>query len=238
MKHTDMQNLLITQAELMGVGVSRSEAEKQIQFLCWLASRNESISLTAISEPGQAVTLHTVDALSAVPELEAVAPGAILDLGTGGGVPGIPLAIHTSRSTVLLDSIKKKVGVLNNYLDEARISAVAIAERAEDHAATHRANYAAVVARAVAGLPSLVELAAPLLRPSGHLICYKGDPLDAEIVAGRRAAEMCGMQEVSIRKLELPDSAGRRSVITYSRIGEGHIKLPRAVGKAQKRPLA
>ncbi len=229
---------LIQQAMAIGVAVSMPEALKHIEFLDWLLEQNTKLNLTAITSMQPGIALHLVDSLAAVQEIERIPPGPVLDLGTGGGLPGIPLAIHTGRHFALLDATEKKAAALQEYLRASGLDACAVAGRAEEYAVENPGAYAGVVARAVTSLPSLVELASPLLQHGGMLVCLKGDPEADEIQRGERAAAICGLAPRSVRRLELPGNRETRTIVTYVRTGEPSIDLPRRVGRAQKKPLA
>lgn len=229
---------LIEQAAAVGVEVSEAEAHRHLRFLAWLLEQNSKLNLTAIKLPEQAITLHLVDSLAAAPEIKEMISGSILDLGTGGGLPGVPLAIHTSLPFTLLDATEKKAGALRSYVAVDNLEITVRSGRAEEYARECPAAYAGVVARAVTSLPSLVELASPLLVLGGRLVCLKGDPSDDEILRGERAAGLCGMRMIPVRTLALPKNAGARTIVTYEKTGEPQISIPRRVGKAQKQPLA
>jgi 16S rRNA (guanine527-N7)-methyltransferase len=200
---------------------------------------NQVINLTRITQRESAVRMHLLDALMALPELLEAAEGPILDLGSGGGIPGVPLAFATGRETVLLDSVSKKgravQGILKSEFPDSRISVSP--ERAEEHARTCAGRYAAVVARAVAPLPSLVELAAPLLLSGGTLIALKGVPDADELASGRRVAELTGMYEAGVRRTTLPGGEERRTIVSYTKSGASKVRLPRRSGLAQHSPL-
>jgi 16S rRNA (guanine527-N7)-methyltransferase len=110
--------------------------------------------------------------------------------------------------------------------------------RAEDLARGAGETFAAVVARAVAPLPSLVELASPLLIDDGLLIALKGRPETVEIASGVDAARTVGMKEVSRRTLTLPDGGEARTIFVYRKIERSRLNLPRRTGLAQNSPLA
>ena len=95
-----------------------------------------------------------------------------------------------------------------------------------------------MVARAVSSLPSLVELASPLLQDGGVLVCLKGRVPQAELDCGRKAAAKCGLSELGAREFVLPGGGEQRAVVSYRKTGDSAVPLPRRVGLAQKRPLA
>ena len=240
MKHID-GDLLVLQAlcKQLDVEISAEEARNLIEYLDQLLEANQRINLTRITDRGAAIRLHLVDSLAAAPEVRAATPGPLCDIGTGGGFPGVPLALVSARPAVLLDSVGKKAAAVDALLRDCIWASDmhAVAARAEQHAREHASRYAVVTARAVAPLPSLVELAAPLLKQSGVLVALKGAPTRDELDAGDRAASKVGMRRVGLRELVLPEGNEHRVIVTYQRFGKPKIALPRREGLAQHSPL-
>jgi 16S rRNA (guanine527-N7)-methyltransferase len=150
-------------------------------LLAWTAA----VNLTAIRDPDLAVSGHLLDSLAAVPLLRAAGVRRLLDLGSGGGYPGLPLALALPADDVLLvDSIAKKAAFLEVAAratgsgDRVRVAATRAETLAADRA--DRERWPAVTVRAVASLPELVELAFPLLAPGGILVAWKRSTLGDE----------------------------------------------------------
>lgn len=171
-------------------------------LLAW----TESINLTSIRDPAEVARLHVLDSLSAVGPLRRRGIGRFVDIGTGGGFPGIPLAVALPADRALLvESIRKKAGFLDVAVQAIGIDGrvAVVADRAESLARDprDRERWPAVTARAVAALAELLELAFPLLLPRGILVAWKRGALDSEI----RAAEAL-----------LPDLGGGRIEVVAS----------------------
>ena len=154
-------------------------------LLAW----TEAINLTAIREPAAVALEHVVDSLTALSFLRQMDARAILDLGSGGGFPGLPLALAMPAGRALfVESVGKKATFLGAALDAlgSRPRFAVAATRAETLARDphHREHWPVVTARAVAALPELVELALPLLAPGGVLVAWKR----SIVVEGRAAA--------------------------------------------------
>lgn len=201
---------------------------------------NKTTNLTRIAEWDEAMRLHVVDSLMCLPEINEAPKGSVVDIGSGAGYPGIPLAIVTGRRVVLLESINKKASFLEAAVRELRLGKVSVlAQRAEEAALLpeNRGSYSIVVARAVTSLGSLVELASPFLASGGVLVALKGSPEEAELAAARRTAAHVGMSEASIRRAVLPEGGEQRTFVTYVRTGKPKIRLPRRTGLAQRNPL-
>jgi 16S rRNA (guanine527-N7)-methyltransferase len=169
----------------------------------------------------------------------ASVPGRILDVGTGAGFPGVPLAIASRRVAVLLDSVAKKTAAVRVALAECHLEGItAVSERAEDYARETPRQFAVVLARAVAPLSALLELGAPFLSDGGRLVLLKGRPAEDEIDAADRVAGIVGVARIGTRDFCLPFSGEQRTVFSYVRTGPSNVALPRRVGLAQRRPLA
>ena len=242
MKHSSRTELLQTLREqlgTLGVAMPSEMSERSVDFLMTILRLNTTLNLTRITDPTTAVRLHLADSLSAYPEVSAAPRGRLLDVGTGGGFPGAPLAIATGRSATLLDSVGKKAAATECALRECHVEGVsALGGRAEALALEKPATFAVVVARAVAPLPSLVELAAPLLVEGGRLVALKGSPSDDEIDSGDKVAALVGLRRDGMRSLTLPGGDERRTIVWYVKEGPGSVALPRRVGQAQHNPLA
>jgi 16S rRNA (guanine527-N7)-methyltransferase len=163
-------------------------------LLAW----NEAINLTAIRDPAAIAIRHVIDSLTGLAILRDRRVDRFIDLGSGGGFPGVPLAAALPADRALLiDSIGKKVRFLTTVVEAVGLGAHVAAEaaRSESLAAGHddRGRWPAVTARAIAPLAELIELAFPLLQGSGILVAWKrGDPADpaelgGELAAARRA---------------------------------------------------
>jgi len=231
------------QSELadLGLQVSPAQQEWMLEYLLSLLEANSRINLTRITDPEDAIRLHLVDSLTVLPELHDAPPGAVLDIGSGGGFPGVPLAAATGRDVVLLDSVAKKMTAVASVLDlmPALCARITLSSRrAEQLSVAPGEGFAVVVARAVAPLPSLVELAAPLLLKGGLLVALKGSPEEAEFTSGSAVAVMVGLRETGRRKLALPNSGELRTIVVYEKIGRASVNLPRRTGLAQNSPLA
>ncbi len=168
------------------------------RYVALLLAGNERMNLTRVVEPESVARLHLLDALAALPLLDRLAPRQAVDLGSGGGVPGIPLAIaRPDVAWVLVDSVGRKAAFLRETAAALELARVTVAgERAESlgRDPRYRERAQLVTARACAPLPVLVELAMPLLAIGGALIAWKG-PLaadDGEVRAGARALAILG----------------------------------------------
>jgi 16S rRNA (guanine527-N7)-methyltransferase len=184
--------------------------------------------LTAIVDPEEARRVHIDDALAAVPLLE---DGPLIDVGSGGGSPGIPLAwARPDLDVVLLESSRRKCEFLERAAgDFPNVSVVRA--RAEEHARdAGRDAYATAVARALAPPPVAAEWCLPLVRPGGVLVLYAGEQsLALNRVAGTIGAT--GPEEVAVA------GSTRRRLLVFRKVEPTPERFPRRTGLARKRPL-
>lgn len=204
-----------------------------------LATRSQ-LNLISESTAQDSLRLHVADSLAAAPEVQGAQ--SILDIGSGAGYPGIPLAAASMARVTLVESRAKRARFLEAVLERLRplgFSGAVVNERAESNAAIDSVGSVdAVVARALAPLPTIVELAAPFLSQGGRLIAFKGNIESAELERGDSAGEMVGLGERSLREFRLPGRGEHRQLVVYRRTGEPTIELPRREGRATKSPLA
>lgn len=201
---------------------------------------NKVTNLTRITDWDQGQLLHVEDSLVGLSEVNEAPDGWYADLGTGGGFPGIPLAICTGRDALLVDSVGKKTKALDSIVAELGLSdhVATYTGRAEELALEHPGEFSVITARALSALPSLLELAAPLLKRGGRLVCYKGRPKEEEIEAAVSLEKKLGMKLLSQREALLSDDETQRVILVFEKVKMQKIKLPRRVGMAQRHPLA
>jgi 16S rRNA (guanine527-N7)-methyltransferase len=205
-------------------------------LLAWTAA----INLTAIRDPEAAATAHVLDSLSAVPLLRRLGVARFLDLGSGGGLPGIPLAAALGIDATLAEPIGKKAGFLRVALAatglDARVSVDARRAEALATEPAHRGRWPAVTARAVASTGELVELAFPLLAPGGRLVAWKRGDLAAELAGAERAMAALGGGELEVQPVSARDLPGH--VLVVARRAGGHVpgEFPRDPAARRRRP--
>ena len=208
-------------------------------YLEAILRKNETLNLTTIRSLDEGMLLHVEDSLAALDELAAAPEGRLADLGSGGGFPGVPLAVTSERDVLLVDSTKKKIDAVLTITEELGIKGVAgFAGRIEELALEQPESFAVATARALAPLPSLLELACPLLQMGGQLIAYKSAHAEEEMERAQSLEEKLGMKLVSTRELMLSDGVTPRCVYVFEKVAEPQVKLPRRSGMAQKRPYA
>lgn len=205
-------------------------------YLDKVLKANQSINLTRVTDIDQAILLHLEDSLAVSEEFSKAPDGLYADLGSGGGFPGVPLALSFNRKTLLVDSVKKKMTVVSNILSEMNLSNLVETYdgRIEELAKERPKAFSVLTARALTSLPSLLELASPLLQQEGILIALKSkeeDDFDNVSLENK-----LGMRKVNKRSCHLSDGVTYRTVYTFEKYKDPEVKLPRRLGMAQKRP--
>lgn len=198
---------------------------------------NEKVNLTRVDTFESGKILHIEDSLSALDEFEKAPAGPYADLGSGGGYPGVVLSIATGRDVLLVDSVSKKMSVLDGIISQLGLGdqVSTYKGRIESLSIEQPSGFSVLTARALTGLASLIELASPLLCRGGIIICYKSVQYEEELEHALSIQDKLGMKHVSTRVFSLSDGTPR-SIIVFEKIGEPLVKLPRRPGMAQKRP--
>ncbi len=196
-----------------GVLVDALEGQLRL-MLAWTAW----VNLTAIREAEQAARLHVLDSLAAVHVLRDRGVDAFVDIGTGAGYPGLPLALALpARRALLVDSVAKKTRFVSTAIDAVGASGTveAWAGRAEDLSRdpAHRGRWPGVLARAVADLAEVAEVALPLLDVGGVLVAWKREPVGEELAAARTRIGDAGGGRAHVERVDLEGLEGHRLVV-------------------------
>lgn len=231
-------------AELRAAGIELDGAAcaRLAEFVAGLLAENERINLTAARSAAQVWREHVCDSLAVLPWLRAAGAVRLLDLGSGGGLPGLVLAcVCPAAEVTVLDATRKKVDALGRLIGRvglARVQAVWGRAEALAHEAAYREAYDVVTARAVAPLPALIEYAAGFVRPGGEGWFYKSAGAAAQ-ERGRAAsaAAACRLAAAGELRYRLPGEDAERVVLRYRKTGVLPAELPRRPGRAKKRPL-
>lgn len=229
----------------MGVNLnsidSLSDNQKDLikKHLECVIEANKVTNLTRIDSMDSGMLLHIEDSLAALEEADKAPAGKYIDLGSGGGFPGFPLAIATGRKTTLIDARQRKIELLNEFAEQLNLSdqVVAVHSRIEEFSRTHKNQYSLVTARALSKLSILLELASPLLKQGGRLICYKARMEESEFEHAKKISKQVGFSLVSLDEYFLSDGETFRTLVVFEKIGPSKIKLPRRDGFAQNKPL-
>lgn len=232
-------------ARALGYGIQLSPAQQE-QFETYyrlLSEWNARFNLTAITAYDDVQRKHFLDSLTAAPLLQAASPEGkrLLDVGSGAGLPGVPLAIvFPSLRVTLLEATGKKVQFLNALVGALGLANTDVVPgRAEEMARTPqgREQYDLVTARAVAPLRTLVEYTLPLARVGGMVVAYKATEAEAETNGARRAIDKLGGRVRAIVPVTLGDAAETRRLVVIDKVKPTPVQYPRAGGLPKNKPL-
>lgn len=218
-------------------------AQRMVRYHQLLADWNTRMNLTGDTDFETSIDRHYTDSLAPLREAALFPAGAsLIDVGSGAGFPGLPLAIaRPDLQVTLLDSLMKRIAFLQAVVDDLQLPNVQLVHsRAEDggKAPEWRERYDIAVARAVAPLPVLCELLLPFVRVGGRMICYKGPSAAEELEAGAKAARMLGggpMERIAVPLPAQPE--WQHCLLTCEKKVKTVRQYPRKAGTPSRSPL-
>ena len=236
-----MIDLLLRRAEAAGIPLTAEQAEKFALYHRMLVEANARFNLTRVpDDAAEAVDRNYLDCIA---PLGAGLPAGVvraIDVGSGAGFPGIPLAICLPEVRfVLLDSLGKRVEFLRSVIDALGLNAEALHLRAEDGARRPelREAFDLATARAVAPLNLLAEYLLPFVRVGGHMLAYKGPGLDAERAEAEFAFQTLGGRFARAEAVSIPGRDWNHCLAWIEKTAPTPDRYPRKSGKPEKSPL-
>ncbi len=225
----------------LNIDLSQVQIEKFIKYKELLKEWNEKINITAITEDDEIDIKHFLDSLTPVTTKLFENNIKVIDIGTGGGFPGLPLKIYNEGLKVtLLDSLNKRIVFLNEVIKALELSDIeAVHGRAEElgRKAEYREKYDISISRAVASLNTLSEYCIPFVKVGGYFISMKGPDVEEELKEAEKGIKLLGGRIVKVEAIKIPQSDIIHSLIIIEKIKETPTKYPRAGGKPKKNPL-
>ncbi|MCE9590385.1 MAG: 16S rRNA (guanine(527)-N(7))-methyltransferase RsmG [Planctomycetes bacterium] len=228
--------------EKLGVKLPDGAIDRLALYLALLLDANERFNLTGIREPEAAWRRHIIDSLTVLPGLEEFAAGArMIDVGSGGGLPGIPLAIaRPDMEFTLLEATGKKANFLRECAKEIPLPNVSVVQdRAENvgQAKKHREAYDAAVCRALGPMRELLEYTLPLVKVEGLLFVMKGPKVEEELGPAADAMTQLGAGEFRVHEA-YPEGFGQNTVIVViEKASPTPRAFPRLPGVPRQTPL-
>ena len=238
---TAFEEILAARAAEAGIPLTAEQIGQFSVYHEMLLDWNTRMNLTALTAPEDVAVKHIIDSLTAYDAALFDGARTLIDVGTGAGLPGIPLAVYAPHLTVtLLDSLNKRVRFLTEVTAAMGLQNVrCIHARAEEAARTaeHRAAYDIAVSRAVARLPVLLEYTLPFVRVGGTLLALKGRAYAEEQKEARRAAEVLGGGRITARPVHLPGLDDVRAILMVTKERQTPAAYPRGGGAPTRRPI-
>ena len=202
---------------------------------------NEKINLTSITEDEEVIKKHFIDCIKAFSSDELKEAKTIIDVGTGAGFPGLPIAIMDENIEVtLLDSLNKRINFLQEVASKLSIDYIEfIHGRAEDFGKNedYREKFDIATARAVAGLPVLMEFCVPFIKIGGYFVCLKGPNANLELEESKKAMEVLGVEYIEKIDVKLPEIDLNHNILIFKKVKNTPSKYPRKAGKVSKNPI-
>ena len=229
----------------MNLPVLLSEEQKRSFYIFYqdLVEKNKVMNLTSITDEKDVILKHFADSIAlilAVPDLKEK-KYKTLDLGTGAGFPGIPLAItYPEMELTLADSLNKRILFIKEETEKLGLKNVkAVHTRAEDLAKdqAYREQYDLCVSRAVANLSTLSEYCIPFIHINGFFIPYKSGNVDEEIKVSSKAMQILKSKLENKILYSLPEDAGERTLLMIRKVDSTPKKYPRKAGLPSKEPI-
>ena len=215
--------------------------EKFDKYMKLVLKRNEEINLTAITDPEEFMVKHFEDSISIIEYPEYIEAKTVMDLGTGAGFPGVPLAISSDdKQFILVDSLNKRLKVIEEFCTQLDINNVkTVHGRAEELARNkqYRDSFDLVVSRAVANLTTLTELALPFVKVGGYFLSYKGPEAEEELASAGKAIQTLGGKYIETRETKMEKYGISHNIIVIKKVKPTPNNFPRKPGEAGRNPI-
>jgi len=227
-------------ATQLGINLTPGQLEKFEIYYRELIEWNKKVNLTAITGYEEVQVKHFLDSLTVI---TAINPDSLklIDIGTGAGMPGIPLKIVSPGiDLTLLEATTKKAKFLEHLIDRLELDKVVIViGRAEEigHDVQYREKFDVVLSRAVAALPTLVELTLPFCKVGDCFIAQKKGDIEKEIETSLKAIEVMGGKLREIKPVEIEGLDDKRCLVVIDKVRPTPLEYPRRPGMPAKKPI-
>ena len=217
--------------------IAEEQMKKYFFYMELLLEWNQKMNLTAITDPKEIILKHFVDSMTISPYIKQ--EKKVIDVGTGAGFPGIPLAIICpNTSFTLIDALNKRISFLKEVVTKLQLSNVVVEHaRAEDFAKENREKYDIATSRAVANLPVLLEYLLPFVKKEGKCICMKGPNIQEELDEAKKAITVLGGELEKVDYFHLRETEIERNNVVIKKIKNTPLQYPRKSGIPSKNPI-
>lgn len=224
----------------IGLNINDQQLEQFDIFYHLLIEKNKVMNLTAITDMEEVVKKHFVDSMALLNYI-SLDYLSVIDVGTGAGFPGLPLAIMCPDTNfLLLDSLNKRLKFIEEVIQNCSLSNVSLIHyRAEDGGRDPelRENFDVCVSRAVAHLSVLLEYCSPFVKPGGQFISYKSGDIMEELHSSEQAQKILSCEMNQLIQFDLMEEEISRSFVVFNKKKALSKKYPRQAGKAKREPL-
>jgi len=222
-----------------GFQISSEQEAQFIKYLELLQSWNEKLNLVADSSESEIISRHFLDSLEVTKYADFDSTTKVIDVGTGAGFPGLPLAIFTESHFTLVDSLNKRLVFLEHVIKELCLTnVVCVHSRFEDlaHNQIYREKFDYAVSRAVAPLNVLLEFTLPFLSNNGFLLAHKGSLLSDELLNAGKALSILKGNVVNVYDY-IDDKEIQRYIVKVQKMSSISNKFPRRPGTPKSTPI-
>lgn len=234
----EFKKVFLEEANKNNIKVSDREIENLYKYMIGIIEWNDKVNVTAITEEKLFIVKHFIDSLLINHYLQG--KEKIIDIGTGGGFPGIPLKIlNKDKKFVLIDSVNKKLNVIRDLSEKIELENLEIIHsRAEDLASKkeYRESFDVATTRAVSNLSTILEYMLPFVKVGGIAVCMKGPNYKEELEDAQKAIEILGGKLEHIESFNL-EGEMERNVLVIRKVKNTPNKFPRGQGKPLREPI-
>ena len=233
---------LMKEASLeVGLDLTENQYNQFIMYMRLLQEWNEKINLTAITEDEEVIKKHFIDCIKAFKSNAVKNAKTVIDVGTGAGFPGLPIAIMNPNIKItLLDSLNKRINFLDTVIAKLGLkNVITIHSRAEDGARKpeFRENFDVATSRAVANMAVLSEFCLPYVKLNGYFVALKGPAVDEEISDGKKAISTLGGELENIIEVNIEESDLKHNIVEIKKVRKCPKTYPRKAGTINKKPI-
>ena len=234
----EFKTVFFEEANKNNIKVNDEEIKNLYKYMTGIIEWNDKVNVTAITEERLFIVKHFIDSLIINQYLEG--KEKIIDIGTGGGFPGIPLKIlNNEKKFTLIDSVNKKLNVIRNLSEKIGLENLEIIHtRAEDLAnkKEYREMYDVATTRAVSNLSTILEYMLPFIKVGGIAVCMKGPNYKEELKEAQKAIEVLGGKLEKVETFMVEEEM-ERNIIIIKKVKSTPNKFPRGQGKPLKEPI-
>lgn len=238
MQYFDMMK---KECESVGLDLEENKYNNFIKYKDLMKEWNNKLNLTAITDDKEIIIKHFVDSIKSFNFKFLKEKVKMIDVGTGAGLPGIPIKIVNDNSqVVLLDSLQKRINFLNEVINELHLENIeAVHGRAEDFAndPNYRETFDVAISRAVANMAVLSEFCLPFVKVNGYFVALKGPSVDEELKEARNAIGTLGGKVEQIIKVKFEDDNLNHNLVIVKKVRKTPKQYPRRAGVVAKKPI-
>jgi len=238
-KEKERKLLMLNMSRSIGLDMSAKQEQQLLLYLRLLTEVLPRQRIIGTRDENEIIAKHIYDCLYPI-RFKVIKPGKILDLGSGAGLPGIPLKIFLpAQEMYLMDSNRRKINFLQRVIADLKMeNTFCLLGRAEDWAQSesYRELFTTVISRAVAATAALAEMSLPLTRIGGHVLLYKGPQVEMEVSAAQEAIKICGGETGNVYRYKLTGGE-ERTLLCLDKVKHTPGLYPRRAGRPEKKPL-